>query len=660
MSWVGDAARTSDIKTKLARIHAWKNKIQEDARSGNRFIFKHLRNRACEEPANLLQDSEGNIITDPTQAIRTFNDAWDDVFACNIQADHPMKMLDIVWPYIRDHASQFDSQPIEAECLWSIIQARNPHAAPGLDGWRTTELQLMPAECFRPFAAIFAALEVSDDPLPPTLTCARQMILNKNGSSHPMQKRLITVLPILYLAYSGARFRQLRGWQINAMPTQLVGGVQGRNMSCIQTQMKLDIDIACAQGYDLIGMKLDKAKCFDRVIPSFASCLMLAFGIDRKIVTIFSKLYDGLHRHLSFKSWCSPTATHAANGIAQGDSFSLVAINVYSKVWIVFMNLLPEIVAMAYIDDAYLWAKLEHASRLAHAVEITRFWDLLSGQQLNDKKCVVWGTSSKARKVCKQMWPEMLLQLEVEVLGATIPTSKRLAYHFEDSKTQAIIKEIKHIRALPLPVSTKTMFIGVKVIPRFCFAASLNQIPKDVMKKFQSEIVHSLWGRRPHWRSRALVLAFISQPHRNNPACAQAYHAVMEFLRFLRMPGNGLDKCRWSAAHCTSELAFLSKIKDAFRFFGSPCHRISRSRLVAKPSCLHEIYTPKTLKCCCTVCLGTDVMLKRPTNTGRTFGLRQVSLILTSPVGSVRSPKFSMIPRPWSKAISRPNLLAAH
>ena len=568
LSWVGDAARTFDVKIKLARIQAWKSKIQEDARSDKKFIFKHLRNRACEEPANLLQDPDGNIITDPNQAIRTFNEAWDDVFACNIQADHPLKMLDIIWPYIRDHELRFECQPIDAQCLWHIVQSRNPQAAPGLDGWRTGELQLMPAECFRPFATVFAALAVSDDPLPPTLTCARQMILNKNGSSHPMQKRLITVLPILYLAYSGARFRQLRGWQINSMPSQLVGGVQGRNMSSIQTQMKLDIDIASAQGFDLIGMKLDKAKCFDRVIPSFASCLMLAFGIDKKIVTIFSKLYDGLHRHLSYKSWCSPTATHAANGIAQGDSFSLVAINVYSKVWIVFMDLLPEVVAMAYIDDAYLWARLEHASKLAHAVEITRFWDLLSGQLLNDSKCVVWGTSTKARKVCKQLWPNMSLQLEVEVLGAFVTTSKRLAFHFEDLKTQAIVKEIKHIRALPIPVNVKAFFLGVKVIPRFCYTASLNQIPKEVSKKFQSEIVQTLWGRRPHWRSRALVMTFLSEPHRNDPVCALAYHAVMDFLRFLRMPGNGRDKCLWAAAHCTVEHALLSKIKEAFRFFG--------------------------------------------------------------------------------------------
>ena len=135
-----------------------------------------------------------------------------------------------------------------------------------------------------------------------------------------------------------------------------------------------------------------------------------------------------------------------------------------------------------------------------------------------------------------------------------------------DLKTQAIVKEIKHIRALPIPVNVKAFFLGVKVIPRFCYAASLNQIPKEVSKKFQSEIVQTLWGRRPHWTS--LVMTFLSEPHRNDPVCTLAYHAVMDFLRFLRMPGNGRDKCLWAAAHCTVEHALLSKIKEAFRFFG--------------------------------------------------------------------------------------------
>ena len=107
---------------------------------------------------------------------------------------------------------------------------------------------------------------------------------------------------------------------------------------------------------------------------------------------------------------------------------------------------------------------------------------------------------------------------------------KRLAFYFPESKTQAIAKEIKHIKALPLSAQIKAMFIGITVIQRFCFAASINQIPKEAAKKIQSEIVQTIWGRRPHWRARGLVMAFLTKPHQNDQQCARAYHTILEFL----------------------------------------------------------------------------------------------------------------------------------
>ena len=45
--------------------------------------------------------------------------------------------------------------------------------------------------------------------------CAKQMILNKNGDSSPLAKRLITVFPAILLAHTGARFRHLKPWQMS-------------------------------------------------------------------------------------------------------------------------------------------------------------------------------------------------------------------------------------------------------------------------------------------------------------------------------------------------------------------------------------------------------------------------------------------------------------
>ena len=123
--------------------------------------------------------------------------------------EDPMKVLSIIWPYIQNTHVDFELPVLQPEDLYDVIQNRKVFAAPGLDGWRTNELQALPVSCFAPIAKFFHNLEKNEQEVPTTLTCAKQMILNKNGRSEPLQKRLITVLPALILAYIGARYKHL-------------------------------------------------------------------------------------------------------------------------------------------------------------------------------------------------------------------------------------------------------------------------------------------------------------------------------------------------------------------------------------------------------------------------------------------------------------------
>lgn len=158
-----------------------------------------------------------------------------------------------------------------------------------------------------------------------------------------MNKRLITILPALRLAYTGARYEQLQAWQQLTMPPCIVGGIRGRTMPMLHTALRLDIDEAAVQQQELVGIKPDKAKCFDRIIPSHTCALFLAFGLPKGFVNLFSKIYKGLHRHMCYKGWMSPTATTASNGVAQGRSLSLIAVNVQTKVWAHLLQHLPDI-----------------------------------------------------------------------------------------------------------------------------------------------------------------------------------------------------------------------------------------------------------------------------------------------------------------------------
>lgn len=281
----------------------------------------------------------------------------------------------------------------------------------------------------------------------------------------------------------------------------------------------------------LTGIKLDKAKAFDRVVPQFAAVLFLAFGIPKGVATVFVKMYEGLHRHLSYRSWSSPNAT-ASNGVCQGCSMSLLAINVCNKVWRHLLDHLPEIFVRAYIDDSYLWCKLQHSAVLAKAVELTRIWDLLSGQKLNEGKSSIWGTDTRAKKTLQYNFPGFPVVLELDVLGTKVYTSDRSCFGFFDARLRKILHDTENIAALPAPKKIRSFLIGAKIIPQFSFGAHITKIPKKAIKAIQNAIAKALWVGHPMWRSKQLLQCVLSQPHRAHPIFAGAYLTILETARF--------------------------------------------------------------------------------------------------------------------------------
>ena len=494
-----------ELKKKNARISAWKSSIRESAKGSKQFIFHHLKNKCLDEPANLVLDFDGNIIFNPQEAISTIASDWDSIFSANTLRHDPVQMLNVVWPYLDHNLPPCELPALTGADIEETILRRNPLAAPGLDGWRTCDLQMLPRACCNVIADFFCALEEDCNAvMPDVLTRAKQAILNKPGPSSPLNKRLITILSPMLLAYTGTRFRQLQQWQNTVFPKVLCGGIRHRDMSDISTEIRLEVDEAIASDDPLVGIKLDQSKCFDRIVPDYAAALFLAFGLPRGVVNVFVKMYASLKRHLSYRGWVSSTATTAANGVAQGCSLSLLAINVHMAVWSKFIALLPHVACRVFIDDAYLWVRLSRIHCLRTALQVTEQWNLLIGQKLSPDKSSLWATNSKARKTAKQLFPSIPVVLEFDALGAKIYTAQRSAFQFPDHKAVKICNDAKNIAALPIPLKVKCQLIASKVIPQCTFAADISSIPKLTCAKIENEIANTIWGRRPHWRARML------------------------------------------------------------------------------------------------------------------------------------------------------------
>ena len=544
-SWVLQEIQNHMTQVKNARIQSWKHRIQTSAKHGCNYIFRHLKNKLLDEPANLVEDDHGNILYQPDAALQHLNNKWDDVYGANVGFDHPIKMLHTVWPYIQDKVHQANLPQIDAEALYKTVQRRKTEAAPGLDGWRTCELQALPPQCFIPIARFFRWIEHHPQlDLPEALTRAKQIILNKPGAASAMNKRLITILPALLLSYTGARFEQLQAWQIAKMPSCIIGGVKGRTMPSLHTALRLEIDVARASRQDLVGIKLDKAKCFDRLIPECTAALFLAFGLPKTLVSFFVRIYKGLKRHIAYKGWISPTATTAANGVVQGCSLSLVAVNVHTKVWVHLLETLPTLSMRAYVDDAYLWCKIQHLADLSTALQITSLWDELVGQRLNAAKSTVWGTSRVARHAVAHACPDMKLEFVFDALGTRIYTSNKDDFHFETKTLEHVCQAVDCIGALPLPVNIRAHLIGAKAIPKLTYGAHISRTPKAALQKVQNGVTRALWRGRPKIRAKHLVLTFFGKPHRIDPFIAQAYNCVLDIFRYCFDHPDTIDKLK--------------------------------------------------------------------------------------------------------------------
>ena len=524
------------LKEKRKRISAWKRIMAQGTTSKNvsKFVFQWFRNKTKPSCPNLIKSQDGNIISDPQLALDEINHQWDSIFGANALHEDPHDVLKHIWPVIQKNRKPTSVPFLDGASLKKQAMKRRLDAAPGIDGWRTAEIRMLPIRVFDIAASFFRDVEVGKRQLPEILCSVRQVILDKGGNDTPLQKRLISLLPIFMVTYTSLRYRQLANWQAEVMPENLFGGIKGRKLSHLQTGFKLKLDNARSTNSQMIGIKLDKSKCFDRLIPSISTAIMLALGVPFQVVNMFAKLYSGLRRFLSYQTWTCSTPTTTANGVIQGCSLSLLAVNSHMAVWSLFLQQCQELTSAVFIDDCYLFTYLEHVRILQQAMEITTSWDFMTGQVANEGKSVAWANSSEGRKTMRSTFNSMKHSHSLEILGSVVQTTEKLAFGWDIKKTQKILRDIQLIRALPCNRSIHCHLVGSKVIPQINFSPHLGLIPKDDLKQIQNSIVNLIWKNRPMWRSKWLVLGLLAPPFRVDPYVARSYQTVVECVAFLK------------------------------------------------------------------------------------------------------------------------------
>ena len=525
---------------KHSAIRKWREAMKNATSSMTigKVVYQYLKRKGRVVPQNLVEDDAGNIVYDPQSAMNIIAEKWDSVFSVNASHHHEMQILKQVWPYIHDKGMSVALGPITEFQLWEQAARRKPDAAAGLDGWQTREVQALPPVAFRPVAALFNGIEEGSDDFPTILTQVRMIILNKDGSDAPLSKRLISLQSIFTLLYTGLRFMQLQTWQQKVMPPQLKGSIKARQMAEVHMTLQLEIDHAHSFHGSFAALKLDKSKCFDRLMPKLCAAIMLTLGLPTAFVRAFLGLYTRMTRFLSFKQWTREQPISMPNGVVQGCSLSLLCINIHIAIWAWIICKIDGVDFRAFIDDTYLWTRQSCIDGLVAAVRATELWDSLCGQFLNTSKCEIFATTPELRKALKKAFPQMKLVEVVNILGAFVQTTHKNVGSFPVNKLQTALRDCEAIRALPCDSYKRAQILATKVLPQIAFAPQLNFVPKRWLARLQSAVADALWQDRPRWRSKHLLLCIIHKAHKLDPFLCRAVTTIVESVRFLQQSGS--------------------------------------------------------------------------------------------------------------------------
>ena len=519
-------------KIRLERIQKWRQRMKVSALSNCSDIFTYLRRKNSEFGYMTVTDSHGMPFYHQDDALALAASQWNEVFEANKEHIPSEPVLEVIHDALKKRAFPISLPLLTDECLKSAVDKRKQTASPGVDGWRTAELQALPAIAFAPWARLWNKIEDGSFRLPTIFQCARLVMLPKPDAKSlmPIDKRLITLMCVPYIMWSKARFDHLQEWQQKVFPPTLCGGIQGRQAADIAHIIAARCEHAIAFQKPICGIKLDRSKCFDRIIPRIVADFAKILGMDPKFLKVWLQVYEDFRRFLCMGHAISKSSLSNLNGVAQGDAASVVAINILMTGWTAIVESIPGIEHFAFIDDCYLLALESNVENLAAALTGTKLFDKLVGQKLNIDKSSGFATSRTAKKKLANAIPALPIHDTFAVLGTFVKTNaKRITIDPKNTAqgVRAILHDIEH---LPISLRKKAFLISMKAVSKFLYHPEVIPWPKATIDSMVNSVAKALWGNRPGWRNQELLFALCTNPIACHPHMSIATRVICNIV----------------------------------------------------------------------------------------------------------------------------------
>lgn len=520
------------LQVRRQRVKDWRNRMATSAMNDRKDIYNFLKRKHVLPGHSAITNSEGMPIYHPADALEFARSQWNPIFQYHESHVPSRPLLDVVGNLLDVASKESCWEPITRLKLFEAMQSRKSSASGGIDGWRTSEMKILTQINFIPWAIMWNKIEEGVWNIPQSLQIARMVMIPKPGAKtqQPIDFRLIALLSIPYLLWSKVRFQDLTPWMLDVFPPEIYGGLKGKKTSDVAHHIAIRCEKAIATKKDIIGIKIDRSKCFDRIDVPIVATLAARLGMPQKFLNVWTQMYCGFRRFLCYAGFIDSCELGSNNGVAQGDAASVIAINILMSVWVMVLRSFPHIESFAFIDDGYIMCEREYIDELVAAFRATTLFDQLTGQVLNIQKSAMWGTSPSARKELKQKLPDIPVFEFFEVLGGQVASSAKNRTRDSANEFHLIRRILTDIAALPITFKQKAFLITSKVNSKLAYMPELRSWTKKAMDSFVQNAVSTLWGSRPGWRSTELLFGTLTDAIKVHPHMVFAAQTICNLI----------------------------------------------------------------------------------------------------------------------------------
>ena len=396
------------------RRSAWKERMEaKDLRD----ICAQLRPTRA-SPLTMLEEKERRM-TDPYEIMEAIREAWQPIHE---PEEQPAESPQLQEEWLRRLPMQhFEFPELTTEDCVTAIKELKARTAVGPDGWRPTELKLLPP----PFAAdmcfFFKWLEQEVEEWPTVLRTAWVTPIPKKTRS-AADNRPIAVFSAVYRAWAAARGKQLSAWLHQVMPQSQCGFRAGRGVEA--EALKLCSKLEMQREEKTLILSVDFSKAYDGVQHHKLLHIADRLGLGANSQKLMQKATLSQFRQWRLCSQFLGRDYRVKQGLAQGCSLSVSSFNIYALPMIKQLEEIDDTATIvAYADDLIVATNSEET--LQQMIQTIEEMARQLGLRLNATKCEYAVMGKKAAEAPAEVLiggTRLFPVSSIDILGVTVNT----------------------------------------------------------------------------------------------------------------------------------------------------------------------------------------------------------------------------------------------